>query len=284
MVAVFLVRTRELEAQELEAEARRLVDRERLQKTERLKQHEDRLRCLACGLLLQYAVEHMYGENNTHPVSGWTCLSVQDLLEGISQRRDFQFHYGRWGKPYLTGGPFFSLSHSGEYAACAISEEEVGLDVQRMRKIPYDRLAQRFFPEREWKALLACEEAGRDELFYRLWTRKEAYGKFTGEGLKGSLGRSLLDSPGKKRKDSLGRSLSDSLGRSLLGNPGKSLKDSLDRSLPDSPGGMGPGAVYFEEYGSLPGYQACVCLKVEKGRGYLTKAVRQQNNIWFRWE
>lgn len=231
MAEVFLVRMTELEELALEAAAKQFVDSERLKKTARLRQHDDRLRSLSCGLLLQYGVEHMHDINDTWPVSGWTFLTVKELLGGISQRRDFLYHYGRWGKPYITDGPYFSLSHSGEYAACAVSAEEVGLDIQKIREISCDRLAHRFFTEKEWKALLGCDEAERDRLFYRLWTRKEAYGKFTGRGLADSLGREIGD-----------------LERSAV----------TDRAEPE--------AVCFAEYDGLPGYQACLCLKDETGR------------------
>ena len=38
---------------------------------------------------------------------------------------------GKDGKPELVGsGIFFNLSHSGNYAACAVSDSPIGLDIQ----------------------------------------------------------------------------------------------------------------------------------------------------------
>ena len=96
------------------------------------------------------------------------------------------------GKPYFKSVPgvHFNLSHSGDYLACAFSDSEVGLDLQEDRE-PHTsalRIAKRFFTEEEYKALLACSDHGAQlTLFYRLWTIKEAYLKYIGCGLRGSL-------------------------------------------------------------------------------------------------
>lgn len=115
------------------------------------------------------------------------------------------------GKPYIRHVPWhYNLSHSGEYAALAISDAPVGIDIQQMR--PYrDSLVKRFFSAEEAAAyeelvhgrahgrsmpLSGSDAAGvgrnmaagqlfRDgeSLFYTLWCRKEAYGKLLGTGL-----------------------------------------------------------------------------------------------------
>ena len=49
------------------------------------------------------------------------------------------------GKPRLRGGElFFSLSHSGPWALCAVSDRELGADIQE-RKPCSEKLARRFF-------------------------------------------------------------------------------------------------------------------------------------------
>lgn len=84
---------------------------------------------------------------------------------------------------------FFSLSHSEDYVMCAISEREVGADIQKMRACDVMKPAERFFSERERERLRRCsDEAKQRELFYELWTCKEAYGKLTGKGLTEAIG------------------------------------------------------------------------------------------------
>jgi len=77
------------------------------------------------------------------------------------------------GKPYLEGAPFcFNLSHSGEYVACALSECEVGVDIEKVRHVS-EGVMRRFVGK--------CTES--DEENTRLWTRYEAIGKFLGTGI-----------------------------------------------------------------------------------------------------
>jgi 4'-phosphopantetheinyl transferase len=65
-----------------------------------------------------------------------------------------------------------------------VRRRAIGVDVENLnRKIEAERLAERFFSERERQALRPLR---RDELqaaFFRCWTRKEAYIKAKGGGL-----------------------------------------------------------------------------------------------------
>ncbi len=88
------------------------------------------------------------------------------------------------GKPYVEtagagGEVHLSVSHSGPYFLCLIADRPVGVDVQQARNTGTDRISRRYFTgeEREY-----IERHGEDG-FFRLWTRKEAYSKYTGLGL-----------------------------------------------------------------------------------------------------
>ena len=120
--------------------------------------------------------------------------SVSQVLKQLEKPLDLKFSYGQNGKPYLQDYSFyFNLSHSGEYVFCAISDREVGVDIQQFRPVDVVRLTRRFFSKEEQKALERClDREEQRKLFYRLWTRKEAYGKLTGEGIAASMGRSVL--------------------------------------------------------------------------------------------
>lgn len=99
-----------------------------------------------------------------------------------------QWRQGSHGKPELAGdwgGLQVNLSHSHELAMLAIAvRRPVGVDVQRLTPhLDAARLAARFFPEPEARAVASAAGPERLERFTRLWVRKEACVKALGERL-----------------------------------------------------------------------------------------------------
>lgn len=87
-----------------------------------------------------------------------------------------------YGKPYIVGSPlYYNISHSGQYVVLVMSDTNVGIDVQLKKKAQKKKLAERFFSKREQEMVHTDREDG--ENFYRIWCRKEAYGKYLGVGL-----------------------------------------------------------------------------------------------------
>ena len=100
---------------------------------------------------------------------------------------------GPMGKPYLLQYPHihFNISHSGDYVACAVGKEPLGLDIQIHLDRDCRRTARRIMNPAEWSAY---EASGfQNEYFYQCWTRKESYLKYTGEGITRDL--RLLEEP-----------------------------------------------------------------------------------------
>ena len=82
------------------------------------------------------------------------------------------------GKPYFRDLPIkFSVSHSGGMVILAASDKEIGADVQRVNPRSV-RVAERFFTEKE-----NAYVSGDSARFFEIWTKKEAYAKWHGEGL-----------------------------------------------------------------------------------------------------
>ena len=108
-----------------------------------------------------------------------------------TQAEAVRFSYGTHGKPRLanTHEPSleFNLSHSGEYALCALTKiHPIGIDIEKIRTTDpnyYLRLATRFFSRKEFEAISAAPEHDRTLFFFACWTRKEAYMKRHGLGL-----------------------------------------------------------------------------------------------------
>ena len=88
------------------------------------------------------------------------------------------------GKPYIPGGPEFSISHSGSLALCAIDEMPLGADVEVLAPIPHELLSALRPPEREY-VLSAADGAARERRFYTVWCLRESALKAAGEGIGG---------------------------------------------------------------------------------------------------
>ncbi|MCV6574680.1 MAG: 4'-phosphopantetheinyl transferase superfamily protein [Cohaesibacter sp.] len=71
--------------------------------------------------------------------------------------------------------PNFSVSHSGNYIAYAISEKAVGLDIEECKKFEgLPLLVDRFFSPNENFLFKKTKSIHQLHCFYALWTRKEA--------------------------------------------------------------------------------------------------------------
>ena len=97
------------------------------------------------------------------------------------------FATGLHGKPALAPfGPSFNLSHSGTVLLIAVAPAAlaVGIDVERHRPLcDVSSLAATCFSPEEHAAWSMLPAEQREASFFRLWARKEAFVKATGEGL-----------------------------------------------------------------------------------------------------
>ena len=108
-----------------------------------------------------------------------TDALIKDCLEEYGVE-DFHVLRTPKGKPYVElCDTYLSVSHSGEYFLCIIAERPVGIDVQERKNSNSDKIAERYFTEREKSFIRDNGENG----FFTVWTRKEAYSKLTGEGI-----------------------------------------------------------------------------------------------------
>lgn len=192
------------------------VDEARREKVLAVKTDQGKAAELGVGLLLQKAVQDWMRDKpksslkeglrsvqgaifqKQHPRIR-TC-TVSGLSSELKEPFHLTYRYGDKGKPYFENIPlFFSLSHSGEYVLCAVSRQEVGADIQKIQSADVMKIAKRFFSEPECRALERCE-SGREQqgLFFGLWSRKEAYGKLTGEGVTAVLGKDVQSVDAKR--------------------------------------------------------------------------------------
>ena len=113
------------------------------------------------GRLLEYAVSRLYR------------IGIPELSRSK----------GEHGKPYFCVHPEvrFNISHSGNLVICAVSDFEIGIDVQEKSRMNTDRIAKKVMSPVEHKKYLESSE--RQYFFYRVWVMKESYVKWTGDGI-----------------------------------------------------------------------------------------------------
>lgn len=131
-----------------------LLDDDRRERTERLKNEAGQRLSAGAGLLLKAALSQAGAEQ-----AKIIC--------------------GENGKPYIKGRDdlFFNLSHSKDMVICAVAPCEVGCDVE-FKRPSVSRIADRYYtPEEQIFTALAPDN------FFRMWTLKESFLKVTGKGL-----------------------------------------------------------------------------------------------------
>ena len=179
-------------------ETEECVDPARRKRAERLKGTGAKAASLGAGMLLQkLALDLIDGMENT----GILFLEEDVLRETLRERMrrektgpfSFSYEYGDLGKPQIVNFPKkFNLSHSGDYVVCGVGNGEVGVDIQKWIS-GKERMAERFFAPAEWKLMQKLSGPQRTEVFYRLWSRKEASGKYTGQGIGSAVGEDFSD-------------------------------------------------------------------------------------------
>jgi 4'-phosphopantetheinyl transferase len=94
---------------------------------------------------------------------------------------------GEGGKPELADNPdglHFNASRSKDFALIALGRAPLGVDIEAVRpEFSWRTIAMHWFHPREQALLASAPEARRSEIFFQIWTHKEAYCKGVGTGL-----------------------------------------------------------------------------------------------------
>lgn len=180
-VELYLIHTDFLEEEQVFQKKLHMVSEKRRKRVLSYKVREEQKRSLAAGLLLEQIL-------NERGFSGDMVVADEN------------------GKLYLPGVDdfFFSLSHSGEYAACVVSDVPVGVDIQQKRETKAN-IARRFFQCQEAERIEREPKERQSDMFFRYWTGKESYLKLTGQGISGGLDRFFVDLEEKKIIDNYNR-------------------------------------------------------------------------------
>ena len=131
-----------------------------------------------------WKLSHKIGKNEKNAL---LSLSALALLHRAGM--DGTLAYGENGRPYFCDCACdFSITHTQNHVFCAIIEGEeptrIGIDAEDLNRPDFsrfDEMASRWFGENEQTVFSASPTK---ETFLRIWTRKEAYVKYTGEGIR----------------------------------------------------------------------------------------------------
>lgn len=153
------------------ARAYRQLSPSRKAHIDRFRQPDDRRRSLAGEILVQKLLKE-YG------ISG----AVLETREN--------------GQPVLSGCRLFvSISHCGDFVACALNDAPIGIDAERI-KPRSSSLAKRVCVPEELEYLQnAASDEERLVRFYEIWTAKEAWFKKLGTGIQNLQSVNTLSLP-----------------------------------------------------------------------------------------
>ena len=117
---------------------------------------------------------------------------LKELLGKYTQTNpsEISFHLGPLGKPYMPTGQdsdlyFNSTDTNDELLVAVCRSGELGIDVEFLsREVRHPEIAKRKFSRQEYQQYLEISALRQKQFFLDLWTRKEAYGKAKGVGIR----------------------------------------------------------------------------------------------------
>ena len=133
---------------------------------------------------------YFYNKSKNHK-SADTDVLILTSVEAFCNENNVPPYNGRvfrtdMGKPYLENNCLYiGVTHTDNIVIVGISSENFGIDCEakdRMSKNP-EGVMKRFFAENEREYILKSHN--KDKAFIETWVKKEAYVKYTGEGISG---------------------------------------------------------------------------------------------------
>lgn len=167
MIRAYIINKNQLENIKYETS---IFSEGRLQKIEKVKLEDDKQLSAAVELLLIYALKQLDATIELplqirEEESGNLLLESKVTVNGEEKQL------------------FFNLSHSKEYAACAVSDEPVGIDIECVKTRDVEHMDKILHEQEVLILSFVTNPEEKKKFFYECWVTKESYLKNLGCGL-----------------------------------------------------------------------------------------------------
>ncbi|MBE7013702.1 MAG: 4'-phosphopantetheinyl transferase superfamily protein [Ruminococcaceae bacterium] len=114
---------------------------------------------------------------------------------------DSIIEYDNRGKPFLVNKDgFFSVSHSKGLVGVLVSDCQVGIDIERIRKVNLNIIKKVCTPKEKEYVQSGKDEEEKNLRLLEIWTFKEAYFKYLGTGITDFLSVDYFNDKIKRKK------------------------------------------------------------------------------------
>ena len=136
------------------------------------------------------------------PLSGNRFRAVRAINRHVlasylsTQPESLEFVITEHGKPNLLDADlYFNISHTQHWLQIAVANlPDIGVDIEQIKtRSNLAAMARRSFADSEFRYWQSLPEPQSLEVFYRLWTKKEAFVKAVGRGIAMGLNRCELE-------------------------------------------------------------------------------------------
>ena len=108
---------------------------------------------------------------------------IKFILKKYYNINDYNIFYNKYGKPYIDCNLYINWSDSKDYLALAISYDEIGIDIEKIRPFPTILI----------KELINDKEKYLNNNYLEVWVQKEAYLKYLGTGITKKMSNVIID-------------------------------------------------------------------------------------------
>lgn len=116
-------------------------------------------------------------------LSLYSDILIRKLLSNALniKNKELQFYKNKYGKPYVKNiaSINYNVSHTHNALVVIFSESEVGVDIEGIKEVDI-KIAKKYYTEEEYNYVILKNS---NIHFYEIWTKKEAFVKYVGNGL-----------------------------------------------------------------------------------------------------